>query len=75
MIGQKRGCQGVERSKESCLDVLEKIAVWMIPGSMHEKYGEGYFRIALMPQSEDRLAEAKGRLKGLTDAKEGKKKE
>jgi LL-diaminopimelate aminotransferase len=56
--------KGIEKSKAWCLDVLDKIAVWMIPGSMYGKYGEGFFRIALT-QSENRLAEAMERLKGL----------
>jgi LL-diaminopimelate aminotransferase len=53
---------GTPKSKEWCLEVLEKIAVWMIPGSMYGKHGEGFFRIALT-QSERRLAEAMERLK------------
>ena len=56
--------QGVTRSREWCLDILAKIAVWMIPGSMYGKHGEGYFRIALT-QPVERLAEAMRRLKGL----------
>jgi LL-diaminopimelate aminotransferase len=39
--------EGVENSKDWCFKVLDSIAVWMIPGSMYGKYGEGYFRIAL----------------------------
>lgn len=62
--------KGVERSKEWCLDVLKRIAVWMIPGSMYGKHGEGYFRIALT-QPEERLAEAMGRLKGLCSCNGG----
>jgi LL-diaminopimelate aminotransferase len=41
--------------------VLEDIAVWMIPGSMYGKHGEGYFRIALTHPAE-RLTEAMDRL-------------
>lgn len=53
--------KGVVNSKEWCFQVLNKVAVWMIPGSMYGKYGEGYFRIALThPVS--RLQEAMGRL-------------
>jgi len=37
--------------------------VWMIPGSMYGKYGEGYLRIALTHPAE-RIAEAMRRLKG-----------
>jgi LL-diaminopimelate aminotransferase len=53
--------QGVQSSKEWCFNLLDKIAVWMIPGSMYGKYGEGYFRIALT-HSKARLAEAMERL-------------
>jgi LL-diaminopimelate aminotransferase len=53
--------KGVINSKEWCFQILNKIAVWMIPGSMYGKYGEGYFRIALThPVS--RLQEAMVRL-------------
>jgi LL-diaminopimelate aminotransferase len=52
---------GVKNSKEWCFKMLDKIAVWLIPGSMYGKYGEGYFRIALT-HSKDRLAEAMERL-------------
>ena len=54
--------QGVSVSKDWCFQVLDDIAVWMIPGSMYGKYGEGYFRIALTHPKE-RLAEAMARLK------------
>jgi LL-diaminopimelate aminotransferase len=54
--------KGIKNSKEWCLKVLDEIAVWMIPGSMYGKYGEGYFRIALTHPAE-RLAEAMERLK------------
>lgn len=49
-------------SREFCLKVLDEINVWMIPGSMYGKHGEGYFRIALT-QPVKRLAEAMDRLK------------
>ena len=54
--------KGVTNSKEWCLEVLKQISVWMIPGSMYGRYGEGYFRIALTHPA-DRLAEAMRRLK------------
>ncbi|MGD8613351.1 MAG: aminotransferase class I/II-fold pyridoxal phosphate-dependent enzyme, partial [Desulfobacterales bacterium] len=53
--------QGITNSKEWCFKVLDEIAVWMIPGSMYGKCGEGYFRIALT-HPVDRLAEAMDRL-------------
>jgi LL-diaminopimelate aminotransferase len=53
--------KGVTNSKEWCFNVLDEIAVWMIPGSMYGNYGEGYFRIALTHPAE-RLQEAMGRL-------------
>jgi hypothetical protein len=49
-------------SREFCLKVLDEINVWMIPGSMYGRHGEGYFRIALTHPVE-RLAEAMDRLK------------
>jgi LL-diaminopimelate aminotransferase len=54
--------KGVENSREWCFKVLDEIAVWMIPGSMYGKYGEGYFRIALTHPAE-RLKEAMERLR------------
>jgi LL-diaminopimelate aminotransferase len=54
--------EGEINSKEWCFKVLDEIAVWMIPGSMYGKHGEGYFRIALTHPA-DRLAEAMGRLR------------
>ena len=54
--------KGVANSKDWCFKVLDDIAVWMIPGSMYGKYGEGYFRIALTHPAE-RLAEAMDRLR------------
>jgi len=53
--------KGVVDSKAWCMKVLDEIAVWMIPGSMYGKYGEGYFRIALTHPVE-RLSDAMGRL-------------
>lgn len=54
--------QGFGNSKDFCFKVLDEIAVWMIPGSMYGKYGEGFFRIALTHPA-DRLADAMNRLK------------
>jgi LL-diaminopimelate aminotransferase len=51
-------------SRDFCFKVLDAANVWMIPGSMYGKYGEGYFRIALTHPIE-RLAEAMARLKKL----------
>lgn len=48
-------------SQEFCFKILEEANVWMIPGSMYGKYGEGYLRIALTHPKE-RLAEAMKRL-------------
>lgn len=59
--------KGVTNSKEWCFKVLDGIAVWMIPGSMYGKYGEGFFRIALTHPSE-RLAEAMIRLEKFVTA-------
>jgi len=53
--------KGVANSRDWCFKVLDEIAVWMIPGSMYGRYGEGYFRIALTHPAE-RLAEAMARL-------------
>lgn len=56
--------KGDENSREWCFKVLDAIAVWMIPGSMYGKCGEGYFRIALThPVS--RLEEAMKRLRSF----------
>ena len=49
-------------SEEFCFKVLEKANVWMIPGSMYGKCGEGYLRIALTHPVK-RLAEAMRRLR------------
>jgi LL-diaminopimelate aminotransferase len=53
---------GYGTSKDFCFKALDEIAVWMIPGSMYGRHGEGYFRIALTHPA-DRLAEAMERLK------------
>lgn len=53
--------KGVTNSKEWCLKTLDDTAVWMIPGSMYGKYGEGFFRIALT-QKAARLQDAMDRL-------------
>jgi len=53
--------KGHGNSKEFCFSLLEKEAVWMIPGSMYGQYGEGYFRIALT-HSAERLGEAMARM-------------
>lgn len=49
-------------SREFCFKVLEEVSVWMIPGSMYGRHGEGYLRIALTHPVE-RLGEAMKRLK------------
>jgi LL-diaminopimelate aminotransferase len=49
-------------SHDFCLKVLDEVDLWMIPGSIYGKYGEGYLRIALTHPAE-RLAEAMDRLK------------
>jgi LL-diaminopimelate aminotransferase len=49
-------------SQEFCFKVLDEANVWMIPGSMYGKYGEGYLRIALTHPVK-RLGEAMIRLK------------
>jgi LL-diaminopimelate aminotransferase len=49
-------------SRDFCFKVLDEANVWMIPGSMYGKHGEGYLRIALTHPKE-RLAEAMRRLK------------
>jgi len=51
-------------SSDFCSKVLDEVDVWMIPGSMYGKYGEGYFRIALTHPA-SRLEEAMERLKGF----------
>jgi LL-diaminopimelate aminotransferase len=49
-------------SRDFCFKMLDQINVWMIPGSMYGKYGEGYLRIALTHPAA-RLAEAMERLR------------
>lgn len=49
-------------SSDFCFKVLDAVSVWMIPGSMYGKHGEGYLRIALTHPA-TRLAEAMDRLK------------
>ena len=49
-------------AQEFCFKVLDSINVWMIPGSMYGKHGEGYLRIALTHPA-PRLTEAMARLK------------
>ena len=51
-------------SSDFCFKVLDAANVWMIPGSMYGRHGEGYLRIALTHPA-DRLAEAMERLKKL----------
>lgn len=55
---------GFKDSRDFCFKVLDEIAVWMIPGSMYGKHGEGYFRIALTHPAA-RLQEAMERLKSF----------
>jgi LL-diaminopimelate aminotransferase len=56
--------EGFTDSKQFCQQVLDDIAVWMIPGSMYGAHGEGYFRIALT-HAAPRLEEAMARLKNF----------
>ncbi|MBW2016352.1 MAG: aminotransferase class I/II-fold pyridoxal phosphate-dependent enzyme [Deltaproteobacteria bacterium] len=56
--------EGYGTSRDFCFKVLDEIAVWMIPGSMYGRHGEGYFRIALTHPA-DRLSEAMDRLRGF----------
>jgi len=49
-------------SRDFCFQALNEINVWMIPGSMYGKHGEGYLRIALT-HPKDRLSEAMERLR------------
>ena len=51
-------------SSDFCFKVLEEVDLWMIPGSMYGKCGEGYFRIALTHPA-DRLVEAMERLRNF----------
>jgi len=54
--------KGTNSSRDWCFKVLDEASIWMIPGSMYGKHGEGYFRIALTHPA-DRLEEAMDRLK------------
>lgn len=56
--------KGLGSSRDFCFNVLNAISVWMIPGAMYGRHGEGFFRIALTHPAE-RLAEAMDRLKGF----------
>ena len=56
--------KGKDNAKEFCFKVLDKVAVWMIPGSMYGPHGEGFFRIALTHPT-DRLAEDMDRLRNF----------
>lgn len=49
-------------SQDFCFRVLDAANVWMIPGSMYGKYGEGFLRIALTHPAK-RLQEATERLR------------
>jgi LL-diaminopimelate aminotransferase len=48
-------------SQDFCIKALEETNVWMIPGSVYGKCGEGYLRIALT-HPVNRLKEAVRRL-------------
>ena len=51
-------------SQDFCFKALDQANVWMIPGSLYGKYGEGYLRIAFT-HSVDRLKEAIRRLQNF----------
>ena len=51
-------------SQDFCFKALDRTNVWMVPGSLYGKYGEGYLRIALTHPVK-RLAEAVERLQGF----------
>jgi LL-diaminopimelate aminotransferase len=51
-------------SQDFCFKALEQTNVWMVPGSLYGKYGEGYLRIAFTHPVK-RLAEAVERLQGF----------
>ena len=55
-------------SQDFCFKVLDAVNVWMIPGSMYGKYGEGYLRIALT-HPVNRLQKAMDRLKKFMSLK------
>ncbi len=44
-------------SQEFCLKLLAEQSVWMIPGSIYGKSGEGFIRISCA-QSKERIAQA-----------------
>jgi LL-diaminopimelate aminotransferase len=51
-------------SQDFCFKALDQAGVWMVPGSLYGKYGEGYLRIAFT-HSVERLTEAVERLQGF----------
>ena len=51
-------------SQDFCFKALDQTNVWMVPGSLYGKYGEGYLRIALTHPVK-RLTEAVERLQGF----------
>ncbi len=51
-------------SQDFCFKALEQTNVWMVPGSLYGKHGEGYLRIAFTHPVK-RLAEAVERLQGF----------
>ena len=51
-------------SQDFCFKALEQTNVWMVPGSLYGRYGEGYLRIAFTHPVK-RLAEAVERLQGF----------
>lgn len=51
-------------SQNFCFKALDQTNVWMVPGSLYGKYGEGYLRIALTHPVK-RLTEAVERLQGF----------
>jgi LL-diaminopimelate aminotransferase len=51
-------------SQDFCFKALDQANVWMIPGSLYGKYGEGYLRIAFT-HSVERLKEAIRRLQNF----------
>lgn len=53
-------------SPDFCFQVLERVNVWMIPGSLYGQYGEGYMRISLT-QPKEKLREAILRLKNFLE--------
>ena len=51
-------------SQDFCFKALEQTNVWMVPGSLYGKHGEGYLRIAFTHPVK-RMAEAVERLQGF----------